>query len=111
MIRMSAKEMFEKLGYRQTVDYDSIRYRHLTDYIDESVVFHTGNLFPKTYDVWCLEWRDNKIAGWIPMDKREINLKHCAKYGHWQKVDYGVDASLHNAINKQICELGWNNEN
>lgn len=85
---MSAKEMFEKLGYRQTVDYDSIRYRHLTDYIDESVVFHTGNLFPKTYNITCLEWWDNKSDGWIPMEQRETEwLKHCATYGHWQKVD------------------------
>lgn len=83
---MSAKEMFEKLGYIQTIDYDSIRYRHLNDYIDESVVFHTGNLFPETYDINCMEWQDNKSEDWIPMEQRETDwLKHCAKYGHWQK--------------------------
>lgn len=104
---MNAKEMFEKLGYKQIIDHDNIRYRYLTDYIDYSVIFHTGNIFPKTYDVIFIDWWDNKSDGWLPMDKRETNLKHCATYGHWQKVDWGINADLHKAINKQVEELGW----
>ncbi len=108
---MSAKEMFDEIGYKQTIDYDSIRYRYLTDYVDCSVVFHTGKLFPKTYDITFIEWRDIKSNRWVPMEKRETEwLKHCSTYGHWQKVDYGVDVKLHDAIHKQIEELGWNNE-
>lgn len=104
---MTAKEMFEELGYRQIIDNDTIRYRCLTDYIDFVVVFHTGNIFPKTYDVIFCDWRDNKTDSWLPMTERENNLKHCAKYGHWQKVDYGINVNLHNAIHKQVEELEW----
>lgn len=106
---MTAKEMFKKLGYTQFIYNDDIRYRYLTDYLDYSVVFHTGDWFPKTYDVAFVEWIDTKGDGWVPMIERENeSLKHCAKYGHWQRVDYGIDIDLHSAINKQIEELGWN---
>lgn len=109
---MTAKEIFEELGYKQFIDNDTIRYRCLTDYVDYSVVFHTGGLFLKTYDVNFVEWRDIKSDDWVPMEKRKTEwLKHCAKYGHWQRVDYGIDVKLHKAINKQVEELGWGDKN
>lgn len=109
---MSAKEMFERLGYTLFLkDNETLIYRHKNDYIDNSVTFHLGNHFPMCYDVSFFDWLDDSDRnGWVPMSKREANLKHCAKYGCWQKVEYGINISLHKAINKQVEELGWNNE-
>lgn len=105
----SAKEMFERLGYTLFLkDGETLIYRHKTDYVDNSVTFYLGNHFPMCYNVSFVDWLDDStIDGWLPMSEREENLKHCAKYGHWQKVEYGINLSLHKAINKQIEELQW----
>lgn len=106
----SARELFEELGYTLFLeDNETLIYRHKNDYVDNSITFHLGNYFPMCYDVSFVDWIDNStIDDWLPMSEREENLKHCAKYGHWQKVEYGINISLHNAIDQQINELGWN---
>ena len=102
---MSAKEMFEELGYKLEINDDkTIMYKRKDDYINYSVWF---NLDTKTYTFTFMDWLDNKNNDWIPMMEREDNLKHCAAYGHWQKVDYPINKELHKAINKQVEELGW----
>ncbi|MBR4260664.1 MAG: hypothetical protein IKQ33_01755 [Clostridia bacterium] len=102
----SAKEMFEELGYHLKInDNDYIMYNKKTDYIDYSVWF---KLNYKTYHIDYMDWWDNKSDGWVPMEERETEwLKHCARYGHWQKVDYDIGIDIHKAINQQILELGW----
>lgn len=108
---MSAKELFEKLGYELFLNNkETLMYRCKKDYVDNSVTFNLGNLFPNTYDVMFVDWWDNKSADWLPMSERREDLKHCATYGHWQKVDRPISFELHKAINKQIEELGWNND-
>lgn len=105
---MSAKEMFEKIHYKLGINDDkTIMYKFKNDYVNYSVWF---NLDTKTYSVTFMEWWDNKSDGWIPMIEREENLKHCAAYGHWQLVENPMNVKLHNAINKQVEELGWNDE-
>ena len=108
----SAREMFEDLGYILFLkDNETLIYRHKNDYVDNSIIFHLGNHFPMCYDVSFVDWLDDRDRdGWLPMNEREENLKHCAKYGHWQKVEYGINTSLHKAINKQCKELGWLDE-
>ena len=107
---MTAKEMFEELGYEKwEVTGCTIYYNHKTDYINKTVIFHLdGMIFPRTYEVIEMEWQDNRQReGWIPMEERREDLKHCATYGHMQRVEYPMNVSLHKAINKQIEELGW----
>lgn len=108
---MTAKEMFKELGYELYLqEKDTLMYRCKKDYVDNTVTFHLGNMFPNSYDVNYVDWWDNKSDDWIPMNERREDLKHCATYGHWQKVDRPISFDLHKAINKQIEELGWNNE-
>ena len=105
---MTAKEMFERLGYKLFLnDNENLIYRKKNDFLDNSVTFYLGNKFPMCYDISFIDWKDDKKEGWIPMSEREENLKHCATYGHWQKVNYAINLSLHKAINKQVKELGW----
>lgn len=106
---MTAEEMFENIGYKCYLKTkDEIIYRHKTDYVDNSVIFHLGSYLPRTYSVNFFDWIDNKNSDWIPMEERESEwMKHCAKYGNWQKVDYCIPLELHRAIDKQIEELMW----
>lgn len=75
---MSAKEMFEKLGYKKRDEYNEIKYSrniikedgkiyYLSE--DEEIIFHENN-------IW--------FGGKIVLNKKELQ-----------------------AINKQIEELGW----
>ena len=72
---MSAKEMFEKLGFKIYKDY-----RFKTD----------NDLIAYTDDDTYIYFYKNKI----------IEFRN----------DAGVDYAIFKAINKQIEELGWNNE-
>lgn len=109
---MSAKEMFEELGYELYLqEEETLIYRCKKDYVDNSVTFHLGTTFPKTYDVSYVDWWNNDLGSLVPMNEREDEwLKHSCKYGHWQKVDRGINIELHKAINQQCKELGWINE-
>lgn len=104
---MSAKEMFEKLGYNLKInDNEWIMYNRKNDYINYSVWFRLNY---KTYSIDYMDWWESKENGdWIPMEERETEwLKHCATYGHWQKVERDTGIELHKAINKQVEELEW----
>ncbi len=109
---MNARDMFKKIGYELTLsDDDMMIYNQKTDYVDNSVFFHLGKNYPKSYDIWFVDWWDIKGDDWIPMSERETEwLKHCARYGHWQKVERAVGVDLHKAIHQQIKELGWLND-
>lgn len=74
---MTAKEMFEELGYEYKEDDLSIDYQNFDDYQQISFL-----KLPKVYQ--ALEGCDGEAMG--------ISIK------------------LDNAIQKQIEELGWNNE-
>ena len=99
----------EDLGYKLfSQDDEMIIYKYKTDYADYSIFFNLGK--NPTYDIWLSDWWDNKSDGWVPMEQREENLKHCAKYGRWQKVEYPIPMSLHQAIHNKCKELGWLDE-
>ena len=99
----------EDLGYRLTLqDNDTIIYKYKTDYVDYKIFFSLGK--NPTYDIWFSDWLDNKSDGWLPMNQREENLKHCARYGVWQKVDYPISMDLHQAIHNKCKELRWLDE-
>lgn len=52
-------------------------------------------------------YKDN-LYDYVPMAKRPKDLKHTCRYGHWQhETSVYIDAKLHNAIHKQMIELGW----
>lgn len=103
---MSAKEMFEKLGYPLFLDdKSSLIYRKHNDYEDNIVIFYKDR---KNYKVQFVDWIDHMDNNWKPMSKRDENLKHCSYYGKWQLAEYPISVKLHNAISKQLEELGWN---
>ena len=95
----------EDLGYRLILqDDDTIIYKYKTDYVDYSIFFKLGK--NPTYDIWFFEWWDSKSDGWVPMEQREENLKHCARYGEWRKIDCLISIELHQAIHNKLKELG-----
>lgn len=50
---------------------------------------------------WCKTLRGE-------LTERPQNIKHSAKYGHWQ-AEFGneIGVKLHSAIHQQMIELGW----
>ena len=85
---MSAKEMFEELGYSKiifpngTIQYEKVK--------KEKTSRFRFYLEDKVYSVYYTELSENGVE--ILQMTRLINMK------------------LYKAINKQIEELGWNNE-
>lgn len=84
---MSAKEMFEELGYEQEEYKDKIAY-HL-----EQVVLGQKNCFGVSFD-------------------KDFKSYHTYAYGWFENgtpfdTNLCIDIKLHKAINKQIEELGW----
>ena len=95
----------EDLGYKLfSQDDEMIIYKHKTDYVDYSIFFRLGK--NPTYDICFFDWWDNKSDGWLPMEKREENLKHCARYGEWRKTDCLISIELHQAIHNKLEDLG-----
>ena len=85
---MTAKEMFEKLGYSKTTfSNGTIQYEKVKKDITSRVRFY---LEDKVYSAYYTELSENGVE--IRQMTRLINIK------------------LHKAINKQIEELGWDNE-
>ena len=82
---MSAKEMFEKLEYELVFENEEVlRYRK-NKWLDVE--------FWKVYE---------KITG--------EKMKKYIKVSNVQNIPYFISIELLQAINKQISELGWNNE-
>ena len=107
---MNSKDItLEELGYKLFLqNTDTIIYKCKTDYIDYSIFFNLGE--KPTYHIDFADWIDNTSDNWLPMEQREENLKHCAKYGRWLKVEYPIPMSLHQAIHNKCKELGWLDE-
>ena len=103
---MSAREMFNKLGFKlYSSDESLLMYKFETDYDEMYVHF---NLEIKTYAVYWNHFIDNSNMVFVPMEKRPQNIKHSSYYGHWQaEICSEISVKLHNAIHRQITELRW----
>ena len=81
---MSAKELFEKLGYER-LGIDTVKYRSDDGgYIKEIIFFEIGRRI--VFREWE-EYNNNEPQG-----------------------QFTMYSDLLEAINKQVSELGWNNE-
>lgn len=101
----NAKEMFNKLGFKMLNEGKNIGYDFKTDYIEIWVIF---DLELKTYSVSEHRFIEIKGKDWIPMKDRSESTKHSCKYGGWQTESfYDISIELHNAIHRQMEELGW----
>ena len=81
---MTAKEMFEELGYR----------------------YYKGNGIIRVDEVWKNSFGEIKSALVVEFDISE-------KWFRSKNLKFGryIGVETYKAINKQIEELGWNNEN
>lgn len=102
----NALTMFNELGFKlYNSGEDFLLYKYETDY-DE--VFIRFDLSKKTYRVDWHRFVDNDEMVFVPMSERPQNIKHSAKYGHWQaEMYYEIDIRQHEAIHQQMRELGW----
>ena len=109
---MTAREMFEKLGYEQRVNDDEQIYYYLKkETYTRSIEFRK---FAKDFCINGMEWLANDSGEWHTMSENNLFRdefdKYCCKYGHWVSNYFNyIDAKLLQAINKQVEELGWNN--
>ena len=78
---MSAKEMFEKLGYIENNDRED-----------------------------CLRYTIKGFIGQIVEIRFYLDTKRFAKQGYDDDIAYLITLEELQAINKQVEELGWNNE-
>lgn len=103
---INALTMFNELGFTLYNSSEScLVYKFATDYDEVCVHF---DLELKTYSANYHRWIDNDEPTFVPMNARPQNIKHSAKYGHWQRdMEYQFDIKLHNAIHRQMIELGW----
>ena len=83
---MTAKEMFEALGYKQTRN-DNV----LIEYIDDSYGYGDYKY------VWFYHMWQEYIVGYYDNDP----------YGIKTRPRYKVSIEEHEAITKQMKELGW----
>ena len=92
--------------YRKFLDNeDMLIYRYQSDYYDCEIIFDKRD---KGYYFHTLEWQNNDEGNFVPMGERGSEwLKHCARYGHWQKIDVSITLELHKFVNEIIKELGW----
>lgn len=102
---MEAKDLFRDLGFIiLNQDKNVLVYSHKDDYNEMFVYF---DLMIEMYSVTWHRFIDN-LYDYVPMAKRPKDLKHTCRYGHWQhETSVYIDAKLHNAIHKQMIELGW----
>lgn len=93
---MTAKEMFEELGFKFTEDkltqesYDNMLHRHKYRYFKDS-----GSIFNK-YD-WLIIEFNLKNKSWL-MYQKSMNGSNPST---------SIEMDLFKAIQKQIEELGW----
>ena len=101
-----ALTMFNEIGFMLYNSSDSfLLYKFATDY-DEMLVHFDLEL--KTYYTTWSRFVDNKEGAFVPMAQRPQNIRHSARYGHWQaEIITTIDIRLHNAIHQQVIELGW----
>lgn len=103
---MKASDLFKELGFEKRYENESfLIYSFATDYDNMCVYFE---LPMKRYNVTYERFVDRTDVDFIAMDERPQDIKHSASYGHWERdnsVFVGVE--LHNAIHKQLSELGW----
>lgn len=110
---MSAKKMFEKLGYEQREnDEEHIYYYLKAETYTTSIEFRK---YAKDFCITGMEWLAKDACEWSTMNKNNLFRdefdKYCCKYGHWVTTYFKyIDADLLQAINKQVEELGWNND-
>lgn len=94
---MSAKEMFEKLGYKQYKHEDSITYNHTCKTYDDFEVSE------HRYED-CIRFIENdEIGRFITTGREEFVDDY---YEVFTLIP--IDMKLLKAINKQVEELGWN---
>lgn len=102
---MTAEKMFKELGFYLILNtVNCLTYKKENDHDDISINFYKNT---RTYYVSYMHWIDELSKDWITMSERKENLKHCSKYGHWQKTEYYFSVEEHKAIHKQCRELGW----
>lgn len=103
---MKAYDLFKKLGFEKRYEnHDFIIYSFATDYDNMCVYFE---LPMKRYNITYERFVDRTDIDWIAMDERPQNIKHSASYGYWKRSSsVFVDMELHDAIHKQLLELGW----
>ena len=89
---MTAKELFEGLGY-ELISYDDKQLVNYRVYIDEDTFMQV--VFNNKYkSFWCGQTRNTYFNGYLQKENSFTS----------------IDMNLLQAINKQIEELGWNNE-
>ena len=103
---MEARVSLSDLGFRKITQSNSdLVYAYEDDYVKVYVHF---NLTNKTYMVNFETFIDRHDITFVPMKERPVNQKHTCAYGHWQSEMYvDIGMRLHNAIHKQLIELGW----
>ena len=107
---MRASDLFKELGFNSIGSVSSIVYAYETDYDRFYVNFE---LEMKRYCITHSRFVDRNDVNWVSMNRRPQNVKHSARYGTWVSENcIFVDEKIHNAIHKQLLELGWiENEN
>lgn len=102
----AALTLFHELGFNL---YNSGEYFLLYKYeSDYDAIFVYFDLLKKTYYTSWSRFVDNREGVFVPMNERPQNIKHSARYGHWQMEAYHeINVKLHNAIHQQMIELGW----
>lgn len=102
----NALTMFNELGFKLYNSGENfLLYKFETDYDQVFIRFDLGL---KTYNAEWYMFVDNNELTFVPMNERPQNIKHSAKYGHWQrKMTYDINIKLHTAIHRQMTEFGW----
>lgn len=104
--KMKAKDLFNDLGFKKYIHSNTfLVYLFETDYDKLYIDF---DLILKKYYLTSERFIDRNDIDFIPMEYRPQNIKHSARYGHWQSDScIFIDMKLHNAIHQQLLELGW----
>ena len=95
---MSAKEMFENIDRYKLIRYinnsEVISYQLVEDYYYEDFIYHLkGEYLEVIFDLI-----HNKIC---------VHQENCSNY---RTITAIINMQIYKAINKQVEELGWNND-
>lgn len=94
----TARDMFEKLGYKYYKNSDSIVYTHICNFKDSDDTNYTHK------DI--ISFIENDELGYFVTTIEEV---YCDGYFEYSTM-VAITVDLLKAINKQIEELGWDNE-
>ena len=97
-LEMTAKEMFEKLGYEYYKYIDSIVYTHICTFKDSDNTNYTHK--------YIIDFIENDELGYFVTTIEEV---YCNGYFEYS-TRVAITMDLLKAINKQIEELGWLND-